>query len=138
MGGRFSRWGCRVLGIQVLLSILLSVAPAFIAAQPTSSIGLSPLIEQRYCGPPKRSVTGAIIRRSDVITAFKRAHPCPVTGLTSGACTGWQIDHIIPLVCGGCDALSNLGWMPVQIKTCTSSWCKDRWERAVYCISGTL
>lgn len=93
-----------------------------------------PLDETRYCGPPERLANGNIKRRSDVLTAFKRAHPCPVNGQTSGSCPGWQIDHIIPLVCWGCDAVSNLQWLPVEIKSAAGSLPKDRWERRVYCL----
>jgi hypothetical protein len=32
---------------------------------------------------------------------FQREHPCPSTGLTSGACPGYWKDHIVPLACGG-------------------------------------
>ena len=98
--------------------------------------GFAQLEETRYCGPPKRDATGSIIRRADVITAFNKRHPCPITGLTTGACSGWSRDHIIPLVCGGCDSVSNLQWLPNAIKSCslkTGLPCKDRWEQQVYC-----
>lgn len=91
-----------------------------------------PLDETRYGGPPKRDANGQIIRRADVIATFKRIHPCPVTGLKAGACPRWQINHAIPLACGGVDAVSNLYWAPVQIKTCKEAWCIDRYERKVY------
>ena len=48
----------------------------------------------------------------------------------------WQVDHVIPLVCGGCDAVVNMQWLPAAIKTCAASTgvpCKDRWEQKVYC-----
>ena len=108
------------------ITLLLICLPAF--AQP-----LNPLVEQRYCGPPSRNAAGEILRSSAVLTAFKRAHPCPVTGLSTGACPGWAIDHIIPLACEGCDAVSNLAWMPNAIKSCAGTICKDRWERKIYC-----
>lgn len=93
---------------------------------------LDPLTEQRYCGPAARNAAGEILRRQDVLRAFRKAHPCPVTGLTTGACTGWAIDHVIPLACGGCDAVSNLQWLPNGLKSVPLIG-KDRFERKIYC-----
>jgi hypothetical protein len=97
-----------------LLALFIATAAH---AQPSSPNPISALEEQRYCGAPKRDARGEIIRRADVRNAFRRAHPCPVTGLASGACPGWSIDHVIPLACGGCDAVSNLQWLPNALKT---------------------
>lgn len=103
--------------------IIFLCAPVFAGA----------LDETRYCGiGPHRDADGSISRRADVIRAFKRVHPCPATGKPSGACPEWNIDHIIPLAVGGCDAVSNLQWLPVEIKRCAGDKCKDRWERKVY------
>lgn len=88
--------------------------------------------ESRYCGPPPRNEAGYIVRRSDVTYAFKKLHPCPATQLTTGACYGWAIDHIIPLACGGCDSVSNMQWLPVELKSAAGTLPKDRWERSVY------
>jgi 5-methylcytosine-specific restriction endonuclease McrA len=99
----------------------------------TISAVASPLDETRYCGPPARTAQGDILRRADVRAAFKRAHPCPSTGQTTGACPGWAIDHVIPLACGGCDSVSNMQWLPDAIKSAAGSAPKDRWERQVYC-----
>ena len=90
-----------------------------------------PLIETRYCGAPKRNAAGVIIRRADVRAAFQRQHPCPSTGLTTGACPGWQKNHDRSLACGGCDAVSNLSWIPTDIKTCSGAHCVDRFERRI-------
>ena len=92
----------------------------------------NPLLETRYCGPPKRDARGEIIRRSDVLAAFQKIHPCPSTGLKTGACAGWQKNHPVPLACGGCDEVSNLQWLPLQIKTCASWFCVDSFERKIY------
>lgn len=91
-----------------------------------------PLDETRVCGEPLRNTAGQIVRRSDVLTAFKRLHPCPATGLSKGACSGWAIDHVLPLACGGCDEVGNLQWLPNKLKTCAGD-CKDRWERKINC-----
>lgn len=92
-----------------------------------------PLDETRYCAAqPVRSDDGRIARSAAVLRAFRDAHPCPATGQTRGACPGWNIDHVIPLAVGGCDAVSNLQWLPVELKRCPGDVCKDRWERAIY------
>lgn len=93
---------------------------------------LDPLLDYRYGGPPKRDAYGQIVRRADVQRAFQKIHPCPSTGLKAGACPGWQKDHIWPLASCGADAVSNLQWLPIEIKTCAGTTCKDRFERQVY------
>jgi hypothetical protein len=101
----------------------------------------NPLEETRYCGSPKRDARGQIIRRADVIRAFRKIHPCPSTGLYTGSCPLWQLNHDISLACGGCDEVSNLSWRNVYIKTCAKPYCIDRFElkinQAPYQIAGT-
>ncbi|MBK7352661.1 MAG: HNH endonuclease [Nitrosomonas sp.] len=80
--------------------------------------------ETRYCSGDKR--------KSAVVAAFKRIHPCPSNGQTEGPCPGWAVDHVIPLAVGGCDAVFNLQWLPNEIKSCAGTLCKDRWERKIY------
>lgn len=92
-----------------------------------------PLTEIRVCGEPARSASGAILRRSDVLREFQKVHPCPSTGKTTGSCPGWSKDHVIPMACGGCDAVWNLQWLPVQIKSAAGTLPKDRWERKINC-----
>lgn len=93
-----------------------------------------PLDETRYCKTsPSRDADGSISRRADVLRAYRKLYACPSTGLYAGACPGWNLDHTVPLACGGCDSVANLTWMPVEIKRCAGVWCKDRWERKVYC-----
>jgi hypothetical protein len=45
-----------------------------------------------------------------------RYEPCPSTGLTSGACPGFQVDHAVPLCLGGprVDQISNLQWLSIE------------------------
>jgi hypothetical protein len=88
--------------------------------------------ETRYCGPPQRDAAGNIYRSYRVHAAFRKGVPCPSTGLTIGRCDGWQVDHVWPLASCGCDSVSNMQWLPVQIKACAGVFCKDRWERTVY------
>lgn len=98
----------------------------------TTLVAEAQLVETRYCGAPRRSATGDIIRRADVIAAFQKQHPCPSTGLTKGSCPGWEKDHVVPLACGGCDSVSNLQWFPTKLKASAGTIAKDRWERKVY------
>lgn len=109
----------------LLLALCITIgAPAF----------AGPLDETRYCtATPARDADGSISRRADVLRAFRDRYPCPATGQARGRCDGWAIDHVIPLACGGCDAVANLTWLPTAIKSCAGTVCKDRWERKVYC-----
>jgi len=63
-------------------------------------------------------------RSREVTREFQREHPCPSTGQRSGACPGYRKDHVVPLACGGPDAVSNLQW-----QTIAGARKKDRWER---------
>lgn len=89
----------------------------------------------RVCGEPARDRDGDILRNDAVKSKFQRLHPCPSTGLRAGACPGWSKDHVIPLVCGGCDSVENMQWLKNTIKSCAGTDCKDRWEQKVYCTS---
>lgn len=109
----------------LVLALLLAATGAW--AHP-----VDPFAEVRYCGAPERDAAGKIKRSQAVLRAFQRIYPCPSTGLKTGACPGWAINHTIPLACGGCDSLANLDWMPDRIKSCAEPWCRDRWERQVY------
>lgn len=69
-------------------------------------------------------------RSRAVLRAFQRAHPCPATGKTTGACPGWTKDHVIPLCLGpgfgGVDTVTNMQWQAVA-----AARGKDRQERAL-------
>lgn len=58
------------------------------------------------------------------VRAFKRHHPCPSTGRTSGACPGYVIDHIDPICNHGPDTPANMQWQERQ-----ASYKKDAEER---------
>jgi hypothetical protein len=45
---------------------------------------------------------------------FQLTHPCPATGRTSGARHDYVKDHVLPLACGGSDAVSNLQWQTIR------------------------
>lgn len=113
------------------MSLLAAVALAGGVLLPAAP-PIDPLLEVRQCGEPVRLADGTIRRRADVLAAFRRLHPCPVTGRHDGACPRWAINHVVPLAKGGCDAVSNLQWLPVEIKACSSPYCVDRWERTYW------
>jgi hypothetical protein len=71
----------------------------------------------------QRDSHGKIKRSQAAKDAFKRSHPCPSTGKSSGACPGYVIDHVKPLKRGGADAPSNMQW-----QTAADAKAKDRWE----------
>lgn len=71
----------------------------------------------------KRDKHGKIARSQHAKTEFKKSHPCPATGKSSGSCPGYVIDHVQALKRGGADAPSNLQW---QTKEAAKQ--KDRWE----------
>lgn len=96
------------------------------------TVGDRATTELRYCGTPARNLDGSIKRSTTVVNAFRKVHPCPSTLSVMGACPGWSVDHVIPLACGGCDAVSNMQWLPDAIKSNSNDWSKDRWERKVY------
>jgi hypothetical protein len=67
---------------------------------------------------------GHVGRSGAARRAFRRMHPCPVTGLVKGRCAGYVIDHIEPLACGGADAPFNMQW-----QTTAEAKAKDAVER---------
>ena len=66
----------------------------------------------------------AFARDRAVAKEFQRAHPCPSTGHSSGACPGYVKDHVVPLTCGGADSVANMQW-----QTVAEGKAKDNWER---------
>lgn len=67
---------------------------------------------------------GRIHRSKAAKDGFMRQQPCPSTGKTSGKCSGYVVDHINPLTCGGVDTPSNMQW-----QTKAEAKAKDKWER---------
>lgn len=122
----------------LILLLTLLAGPALAQYLQPAAPPIDPLLEYRQCGAPVRLADGTIRRRSDVLYAFKKLHPCPSTGLHSGACPGWSVDHTVSLVCGGCDSVSNLAWLPIVLKAGAGQYPKDRWERKVYCLPRAL
>ncbi len=118
----------RIKHIIAILVVLPSLALAHLPA-PGEPGAINDL---RYCGEPARSADGKIKRSRVVLREFAEVFPCPATLLPVTSCSGWHINHTIPLASGGCDSQLNLQWLPVQIKTCARPWCVDRWERTYH------
>lgn len=91
-----------------------------------------PLKDIRYAGEVIRAADGTTMRSTKVINAFKKQWACPSSNRHLGACPGWAIDHIVPLDCGGVDAVWNMQWLPDQIKSAQGPFSKDHFERRVY------
>lgn len=87
----------------------------------------------RCCVKHERWKDGKIKRSVKVLREFESIYPCPTGAKFDEPCEGWHIDHVVPLACGGVDDVINLQWLPVEIKNCAGTKCKDRWERKVYC-----
>lgn len=104
----------------IVAALLLAPVLAFAAPDP------------RYCGEPARTADGTIKRSRAVVREFRRMYPCPSTGKSTGACPGWQVDHVRPLASCGCDSVANMQWLPQEIKSASGAFAKDRWERRVY------
>ena len=85
--------------------------------------------DKRYCGEPERYNDGRIIRSVTVIAEFQRLYPLPANFNRKD----YQINHVIPLVCGGCDTIENMMWMHVKAKTCAEDYCQDRHEQLTMC-----
>jgi len=70
-----------------------------------------------------RDSHGRIARSGKARGDFKKAHPCPSTGRTTGACPGYVIDHVHALKRGGADSPANMQW-----QTKAAARAKDRVE----------
>lgn len=115
-----------------LWAVIFVVSVMVLLTQCAGAQTLNPLFDYRYAGEVVRDADGKTQRSDKVIRAFKRMWACPSTGKHSGSCPGWAIDHVIPLAACGKDEVSNMQWLPNEIKSCAGSACKDRWERKVY------
>jgi hypothetical protein len=71
----------------------------------------------------QRNSHGKIARSARVRGEFKKSHPCPSTGRSSGGCPGYVIDHVRPLKRGGADTPANMQW-----QTTAAAKAKDRTE----------
>lgn len=74
-------------------------------------------------GSPPRDARGRFVRSQSAKDEFRRNHPCPCTGSTTGPCPGYVIDHIKALKHGGADRPENMQW-----QTVAAAKAKDKWE----------
>jgi len=112
----------KLLSAFALVLLLVALAPA----QTTSSAHNRSTSKARASTPKSRSIgahtrstkctscardsNGRIKRSKVAADSFRRSHPCPSTGKTSGGCPGYLIDHVVPLKRGGPDEPSNMQW----------------------------
>lgn len=87
------------------------------------------LADIRCCVVPERYADGRLKRSQAVLKEFERLYPLPPGHDRSK----YQINHAVPLACGGKDIIENLIWMRVEAKTCAEDWCQDRHERLTMC-----
>lgn len=115
-----------------IMVVVLLVFWSFLLTSVAFAQTPDPLKDIRYVGIVQRGPDGATLRSTRVINAFKKQWACPSTGKHTGACPGWAIDHIVPLDCGGIDAVWNMQWLPDEIKSAKGPFTKDHFERRVY------
>lgn len=82
------------------------------------------LVNAQAACVPKRDSHGRIARSATAVKHFKKAVACPATGLTTGRCPGYVVDHVYPLCACGADTPSNMQWQSLK-----DSKAKDLWER---------
>ena len=87
------------------------------------SPGRSKARKAAACTTCARDSHGKIKRSAAAKRDFQKSHPCPSTGKTAGACSGYVIDHVVPLKRGGADAPGNMQW-----QTKAAAKAKDRLE----------
>lgn len=105
----------------VALLTLSCLAPAYARGSHSGSFGHA---SHSYSSPSvPRDSNGRIHRSAAAKDEFKRSHPCPATGSSSGTCSGYVIDHVTPLKRGGADSPSNMQW-----QTKDAAKAKDKWE----------
>ena len=73
---------------------------------------------------PAAATAAESARPSNAEIIFRLAHPCPATGLAQGPCTGYVVDRVIPILCGGAEDPANMQW-----QTLAEAKEKDRWEK---------
>lgn len=118
-----------MIGFSAMRHLVLCVAlamlpsPALVAgqtsAQPQAAVvaidgvpGSShPARHSRKAEGVSRNSKGKIQRDPKVKAEFRKTHPCPSTGMATGACPGYEIDHRQALACRGADIASNMQWL---------------------------
>lgn len=92
------------------------VAAIMLWAGGVLAVECTPYADCRYQGAPLRNADNSIHRDYKVIAAYRKLHPCPSTGLYTGACPNWALNHNCSIACGCVDAVWNLSWMRNDVK----------------------
>jgi hypothetical protein len=53
----------------------------------------------------------------------------PATGLSTGACPGYVIDHVVPLKRGGADSPENMQWQTIEERRRRIGWSEPGRQR---------
>lgn len=69
--------------------------------------------------------TASAHRSESARREFEQSTPCPSTGVTTGKCQDYVIDHKLPLCAGFPDSANNMVWEELR-----ESMVKDQEERA--------
>jgi hypothetical protein len=93
------------------------------AAEPKAARTKAAQSNRPKCSACTRDAKGRIARSATATRDYRKSHPCPATGKTSGACPGYVIDHVVPLKRGGADAPGNMQW-----QTAAAAKAKDKVE----------
>ena len=109
--------------VVVMIALMLSAIVFCIEANAAEYVDIRCWVEV------KRYKNGKIIRSRTAVEAFERMYPLP-TGFNRD---DYQVDHAVPLVCGGVDEPVNMIWMHKSAKTCAEDFCQDRHERLTMC-----
>src|SRR5476651_406645 len=94
----------------MMYRLVFFVLTCFLLATPALPRSSSGHARATKCLSCVRNSRGKIQRSAAAKRAFRQSHPCPSTGKTSGACSGYVIDHVKPLKRGGADEPSNMQW----------------------------
>lgn len=72
------------------------------------------LLASQKCDTCPRDSRGRIERSTSAKTEFRLTNPCPITGSSKGACSGYVIDHVIALKRNGTDTPDNMQWQTIE------------------------
>jgi hypothetical protein len=111
----------RTLPVAAMVALLFAL-PAFAKSgshsgshnrSNSSSTSHAPKQSRKATGITRDS-KGRIRRSPEAKHEFRKSHPCPSTGRTSGRCPGFVVDHVQALKHGGADAPSNMQWQSTE------------------------
>lgn len=118
--------------IVIIFALLWACLAPGVRAEAVVLTTPDPFTDIRMGSTVERAANGTTKRSRAVTIGFRKLYACPSTGKRTGACPGWAIDHVIPLICGGRDIVANMQWLPDQIKSAPGAWNKDHFERRIY------